>query len=60
MNYKKGDTVKVTDSLGKVIKGEFQGITYRKYPQHYAVKVKRVTKWGLQTKIWHLPEARFV
>ena len=64
MNYRKGDTVKVTDSLGKAIDATFLRLDYRKEPKHYAVelirKTSKASKHGGAYKVWYLPANRFV
>lgn len=63
ITHKKGDTVKITDSIGNVIEAIFLKLDYRKDPKHYMVEIKKPTsfhKSGYRKQIWFIPESRFV
>lgn len=64
MNYKKGDLVKITDGLGKVMEAVFLRLDYKGKVKIYAVEVRMPVanskKSGHRTTTWYLPETRFV
>ena len=60
---KRGDRVRVYDSLGNIVDAVCMGISYRKEPKHWKFRVeKRVegTKKGSRVVFWYLPESRIL
>jgi hypothetical protein len=63
LKHKKGDKIRVTRGDGTVVDAIFLSLSYPKDPKHYAIEIRKPTKLsktGFVTKVWYLPETRFV